>query len=551
MILAAILLVLTTSAAVAEAARRLRAAREDNERLRARLERYEKQLPRSETPRSVDVTGLRRDADRLYVAHESDRIREVLAQFLADCRDLVGAEEAVLWKWNESSDAMRPEDWSTEGPRPAFFDRDAWGPLIAWAADERAVQLAAEGETVFALAVPVLLDETLCGVLSVTSREGLRRPKADVRQWMPRLATQIGYVRELIAARLDYGRHLQRRNAVVKALRRLESAPTGDGLAQSLCETALLATGARGAALVHWHSEADTGAVEFATAGLGLRTPAPIGRETQIAEQCRRGLALVLDDARGRSTAHSLYGAGRTMRDPGSVAILPIVRHGRVLGGLVLEADEVHFFDHDTPDDLSELLAIAAGSLELAWSYGEVDRRSRTDPLTGLYNRAHFDEQLEEKLAFADRYGPLSLVMVDIDHFKRVNDSFGHEAGDAVLRRVAGLIQEAVRSTDVCVRYGGEEIVLLLPHTGQEAAFELAERLRERIASTVAFHKGASIPVTASFGVATYPKPVTDRQHLFPQADEALYRAKTEGRNCVRWAAQGRVHQQVDSGQQK
>jgi diguanylate cyclase (GGDEF)-like protein len=126
--------------------------------------------------------------------------------------------------------------------------------------------------------------------------------------------------------------------------------------------------------------------------------------------------------------------------------------------------------------------------------------------------------------------------MVDIYHFKRVNDSYGHEAGDAVLRRVAGLIQETARSTDICVRYGGEEIALLLPQTGQEAARSMAERLRERIAETVAFHKGATIPVTASFGVATYPETVAESEKLFPQADEALYRAKAEGRNCVRYA---------------
>lgn len=533
---AATVFLLAASGVALEAVRRLRVTRRELERLQTRLERYEKQLPRSETPRSVDVTALRRDADRLYVAHESEHIREVLAHFLADCRDIMGAEEAVLWCWNDSADAMRPEDWSTEGPRPAFFDRDAWGPLVAWAADEKTSQLAAEGETVFAVAAPVLLEDTLCGVLSVTNRDGLVRSKSEVRQWMPRLATQVGYVRELVAARLNYGRHLQRRSAVVKAVKQLGSVPRGEGLAQSLCATALLATGARGAALVHWNSAADTGTVDFATTELGLRTPATIGPESQVAEQCRLNAPLVLDDARGRSTAHSLYGVGHAVRDAGSVAILPIERQDRVLGALVLEADEVMFFDRETPDELSELLAIAGGSLELAWSYGEADRRSRTDPLTGLYNRAHFDEQLEEQLALADRYGPVSLVMLDIDHFKRVNDSFGHEAGDAVLRRVAGLIQEAVRSTDVCVRYGGEEIALLLPHTGQAAALDIAERLRERIATTVAFHKGATIPVTASFGVATYPAPVTDRQKLFPLADEALYRAKADGRNCVKCA---------------
>ena len=258
--------------------------------------------------------------------------------------------------------------------------------------------------------------------------------------------------------------------------------------------------------------------------------------ESQVAAGCRQASPLVFEDARGRSTAHALYGLGRSVRDPGSVAIVPIMRRGRVLGALVLESDEVNYFGSEAPYQLSVLLAVAAGSLELAWSYGEVDRRSRTDALTGLFNRAHFGEQLQEKLDSADRYNqPVSLVMVDIDHFKRVNDTYGHEAGDAVLRRVAGLIQEEVRSTDVCVRYGGEEIALLLAQTPQSAAKELAERLRDRIASTVAFHKGATIPVTASFGVATYPESVRVRDQLFPQADAALYRAKAEGRNCVRY----------------
>ncbi|HEX5972338.1 MAG TPA: sensor domain-containing diguanylate cyclase [Gemmatimonadaceae bacterium] len=529
-------LLLIAAGIAANAMRRLTAARVELLQLAERQRRFEQQLPRGGTPRSVDVTGLRRDADRALIALEGERIREVLAHLLADCRDAMGAEEAILWCWTDNADAMRPEDWSTEGSRPAFFERDAWGPLVAWASDEQTLQLAAEGDLVFAAAAPIILDNSCYGVLSVTSRSGLARPRAEVKQWLPRLATQVGYVRELVAARLDYARHLQRRNAVVKALKRLESAPSGDGLARSLCETALLATGARGAVLVHWSSEADTGTIDCCTEGVGLRAPAPLGHDSQVAEQCRRGVPLVLEDARGRSTAHALYGMGRTVRDPGSLVILPIVRQGRVLGALVLEADDVLFFAHDTGEDLLELLQVAAGSLELAWSYGEADLRSRTDRLTGLYNRAHFDEQLEKQIALADRYGPVSLVMVDIDHFKRVNDSFGHEAGDAVLRRVAGLIQEAARSTDICVRYGGEEIALLLPQTGQAAARLMAERLRERIAATVAFHKGAAIPVTASFGVATYPETVTDSEKLFPQADEALYRAKAEGRNCVRYA---------------
>ena len=521
--------------AAAETTRRLRVARREMRQLKSRLERFELQLPRTETPRSVDVTALRRDSQRVFMAREAERLREVLAHLLADCRDAMGAEEAVLWCWNDAADALRPEDWSTEGPRPAFFDADAWGPLVAWTLEEDKVQIAAEAGVVRAATAPVILDRTRIGVLSVTNRTGLSRSREDVRHWLPRLATEVAHVRELVERALDYGRHMRQSQALLKAVQRLEADLNGDALARSLCETAVELTGARGAALVRWNASAETGDLEFATSGLGLRAPTILARDSQVAESCRQATPLVLEDARGRSTAHGLYGVGRLIRDPGSVAIVPVIRQARVLGAVVLESDEVNYFGSDAPSQLSVLLAVAGGSRELAWSYGEVDKRSRTDALTGLYNRAHFGEQLQEKLDSADRHGqPVSLVMVDIDHFKRVNDTFGHEAGDAVLRRVAGLIQEAVRSTDVCVRYGGEEIALLLAQTSRDAAVEMAERLRERIASTVAFHKGATIPVTASFGVATYPETVRERDKLFPHADEALYRAKGDGRNCVR-----------------
>jgi diguanylate cyclase (GGDEF)-like protein len=127
----------------------------------------------------------------------------------------------------------------------------------------------------------------------------------------------------------------------------------------------------------------------------------------------------------------------------------------------------------------------------------------------------------------------VSLVLVDIDHFKAVNDGFGHEAGDAVLRHVAKILQEGVRTVDVCVRYGGEEIAMLLGQTESAKAVEVAERLRARIEATPVRHAGAEIRVTASFGVAAYPETVKVRDQLFPSADKALYIAKHEGRNRV------------------
>jgi diguanylate cyclase (GGDEF)-like protein len=538
---AAIALLLVAFAAL-EAVRRLRVAQRENARLHARLERFELQLPNTETPRSVDVSALRRESRRLHAAVEADRSRDVLAYLLGDCRDAMGAEEAVLWCWNDSADALRPGDWSTEGPRPAFFDADAWGPMIALAMEDEEVKVASVDGVVHAAAAPLLLEQTQVGVLSVTNRQGLSRSRDELKHWMPRLARQVAFAQDLLSVRIDYGRHLGQNRAILKAVEKLGSTPEGDAVARSLCETAADITGARGAALVRWDADAGLGELNHATSFMGLRTPAALGPESQVADQCRVRLSRIIEDARGLSSAQTLYGVGRSVPDPRSVAIVPIIRLERVLGALVLESDEVNYFSADLSQPLTMLLAAAAGSLELAWSYGEVDRRSRTDPLTGLYNRAHFGEQLQERLDFADRYRtPVSLIMVDIDHFKRVNDTFGHEAGDAVLRQVAAIIQEGVRSTDLCFRYGGEELALLLPKATCAEAAELAERLRQRIVETVAFHKGAAIPVTASFGVATYLENVTTRDRLFPVADEALYRAKADGRNCVR-SATARPH---------
>jgi diguanylate cyclase (GGDEF)-like protein len=243
----------------------------------------------------------------------------------------------------------------------------------------------------------------------------------------------------------------------------------------------------------------------------------------------------VLEDARGVASGRALYGVDRIIREPGAVAMLPLIKDGRVLGALVIEADAPGALTLEEARPLTVLGAVVAGSLELAWSYQEVDRRARTDALTGLYNRMHFGEQLQRTLAEADRYNqPVSLVLVDVDHFKKVNDTWGHEAGDAVLKHVARILQEGVRSVDVCVRYGGEEIAMLLAQTDSGRAVEVAERLRARIAATVVRHAGAEIVVTASFGVATYPETVKVRDQLFPSADKALYIAKHDGRNCVR-----------------
>ena len=157
------------------------------------------------------------------------------------------------------------------------------------------------------------------------------------------------------------------------------------------------------------------------------------------------------------------------------------------------------------------------------------------DALTGLLNRRELLRRLREELDRAQRYErPCALLLVDIDRFKSVNDTWGHPAGDAVLRAIADMIGNAVRPTDRAARYGGEEFAVLLPETGLEGALALAERLRAAIAARpVAVSPERSIAVTASLGVAARPDDGRDVESLIACADKALYRAKQGGRNAV------------------
>jgi two-component system cell cycle response regulator len=162
---------------------------------------------------------------------------------------------------------------------------------------------------------------------------------------------------------------------------------------------------------------------------------------------------------------------------------------------------------------------------------------AQTDPLTDALNRRALTERLNAELERARRYDSMvTLLMIDIDHFKRINDTYGHLVGDDVLMALAALLQHEVRSVDLVARYGGEEFVIVLPETREEGAVAFAERIRERIEMhPFQLLDGPTLQVTASIGVATFPAPrVATVEDLFMRADQALYRAKAEGRNRVR-----------------
>ena len=189
--------------------------------------------------------------------------------------------------------------------------------------------------------------------------------------------------------------------------------------------------------------------------------------------------------------------------------------------------------------DQSRELALWLGSqaaiaLENVRLHRLVARQASTDGLTELANRREFEDSLANEISRAERFGhSLALILADLDNFKQVNDRFGHQAGDEVLKAFADILRDTVRDIDVAARYGGEEFAILLPQTDLAGAEQLAERLRRSVAGRpFRTAGGGDVPVTSSFGVSAFPEAGTAGS-LFAAADEALYRAKRAGKNCV------------------
>lgn len=225
-----------------------------------------------------------------------------------------------------------------------------------------------------------------------------------------------------------------------------------------------------------------------------------------------------------------------------SVAILPLVRRQELIGTLNLGSfDRGRFVSGMATDFIERMGGIVAISLENVVNGERLKHFGLTDALTGVHNRRYFEQRLYDEVARVKRHGQgLSCLFMDIDFFKRINDTFGHQAGDVALREVAARIRACLRSCDVLVRYGGEEFAALLVETGEEGALTSAERIRTGVGGRVfGLPDGTELPITLSVGVATlreYDSSIdieSVARHLVERADQGVYRAKQAGRNRV------------------
>lgn len=190
-----------------------------------------------------------------------------------------------------------------------------------------------------------------------------------------------------------------------------------------------------------------------------------------------------------------------------------------------MEVRQVGIIVYDVTD-------IAVGRIELERANAQLRHLSRTDRLTGLNNRGYWEECLLNEFQRTMRYGkPSSLIMFDIDHFKKVNDTYGHQAGDEVIRQVSSMLTDVIRTTDVAGRYGGEEFGVILSNTDAKGALVLAERLREKVAESPVTYENDVINYTISLGIAEFDESLEGHADWLERSDKALYMSKEKGRN--------------------
>lgn len=216
-----------------------------------------------------------------------------------------------------------------------------------------------------------------------------------------------------------------------------------------------------------------------------------------------------------------------------SVLVVPLLQEDQpVTGVLILAAQGEELLNRNCRDMIEMIAAQVAIKLDLAHSHEQIQQMAITDPLTGIANRRAFQRGFTAMYERAlRREGAFSLIICDIDLFKRVNDDYGHPFGDQVIQQVASQFKEVVRTGDLAARIGGEEFAILLEDTGLSGALDVAERLRTKVEKLTLFFQGKGVPVTISLGVAAFPQDSEDQEKIFNYADQALYSAKENGRN--------------------
>lgn len=397
-----------------------------------------------------------------------------------------------------------------------------------WAPDARAAGIAFAGEL-----------DGLTSVLTLEFDDPERLPDPAALQ---HAGARVAAALRLEAAEDEAGQRVRHAVAVLDATRRIAGRLEPGGIARELCDAAVTLVG-DGAALASWTG--DAGVVLGAAGDLGgpeigdaIRSP-----ESQMAIAARSA-APIRRSRGGRGDGPPVARPGERWAAPWrDLVVFPLAEPDAVpVAVLAVWAREAGGLREDGLQWLEGVSGVAAAQLRNAERYDELRAEAEFDELTRLLNRRAFDHRFEVETARFERYQrPLSLLLIDIDHFKDINDRHGHEAGDRALERVAGAIAASVRGADIPGRIGGEEFGVLLPETRVREAVEVAERVRAAVAALDVRHGGAAIRPRVSIGVSSCPDCVGGGEALRASADEALYAAKGAGRDRVSVADTPRI----------
>ncbi len=303
-----------------------------------------------------------------------------------------------------------------------------------------------------------------------------------------------------------------------------------------LAESARQLVGATGATVATWDGEGGQIAAISSEDGGAAIGSTFTGSDSELGLAARAASIIERADRRSQSPRPPVGAPGEQWRvEPRSLTTIPLIDLDRnVAGVLAVWHNRAQQFDEDARQLLDAIAPYVAQQLQHARAYRDLQHDAERDGLTELHNRRAFEDRFRTESARAARsQRPFSVVLLDIDHFKKINDTHGHDTGDTVLRMIGQVLRSSLRGSDFAARYGGEEFVVLLPETDVKPASELAERLRKQVEAADLRAGGAALRVTASFGVATCPASVRDPGSLVKTADEMLYKAKESGRNRV------------------
>jgi diguanylate cyclase (GGDEF)-like protein len=376
------------------------------------------------------------------------------------------------------------------------------------------------------LAIPLMVREEVVGVLDCQSAQ-VDSFDQDTLELLRLFSTQAS----IALANAQLYSLEQRRRAQLEAINAIAKQTTAvleiGELLQQVCALTLTSFGGDHASMLLFEDER-----LLLRAHQGKLTPwFKIGAELEaneglFASAIGSRKAVVENDVR------QVPGHRPIARETVSCVCLPLLSLGQVLGVLVLESVAIDAFHPEDVSALESVSDICAAAIQNARYLDHVRQLAYLDGVTGIFNRRYFELRIAEEIARSSRHTlTFSVIMADIDHFKRLNDEFGHLLGDVVLRQISEILEQQLRKSDVLTRYGGEEFAIITPETGLESALAVCEKLRRVIES---WHfPGVPRPVTISAGVAEYPVQGSTRDELVKAADEALYAAKQAGRNRV------------------